>query len=257
MNNEQNNANNTGTPVTPITPITPIQPQVVDGSDAIATPTPPTATENLTSVNMVAAPVSDDKKIDVVNPIPPSNSNGGSTLLMPNISMPEVKGSESSMNINSTTSSSVSSTSNPVGNSSSNANGSPQLNLESSSPFDIGVTPPLNTGVSTSVPVQGDIKPISVTGGTSNSNTVSSDIKINNGMIVGANTGEPSVGTYLLYMFLFTIPLIGFIVLLLKAFDKNSNISNYAKAQLILVVIGFVLGLLMFFILGPGAFTLR
>jgi len=55
-----------------------------------------------------------------------------------------------------------------------------------------------------------------------------------------------SVKRYLLYIILFSIPVVGLIVLIVKFFDKeDKNISNYAKAQLLLSLIGFVVGMIM------------
>ena len=55
-----------------------------------------------------------------------------------------------------------------------------------------------------------------------------------------------SVKRYMLYIILFSIPVIGLIVLIVKFFDKNDkNISNYAKAQLLLSLIGAGIGVIM------------
>lgn len=54
------------------------------------------------------------------------------------------------------------------------------------------------------------------------------------------------VKKYLGYMILFSIPLVGFVMLIVKACSKNDkNISNYAKAQLLLVVIMTVLSIII------------
>lgn len=59
-----------------------------------------------------------------------------------------------------------------------------------------------------------------------------------------------STGTYLGHIFLFSIPVIGFIMLIIKAFDKkNKNISNWAKAMLLYMVISFVAGIIIFILL--------
>jgi len=65
-----------------------------------------------------------------------------------------------------------------------------------------------------------------------NINNQSNDNSITNNDIV-------SVKKYLLYMILFCIPVVGLIMLLIKAFSKNENknISNYAKANLIFYLI--------------------
>ena len=55
-----------------------------------------------------------------------------------------------------------------------------------------------------------------------------------------------SVKRYMMYIILFSIPVVGLIVLIVKFFDKNDkNISNYAKAQLLLSLIGAVIGVIM------------
>ena len=55
-----------------------------------------------------------------------------------------------------------------------------------------------------------------------------------------------------LTIFLTSIPLIGFILLLVWAFDSNTNIhkSNWAKGSLIIMVIGIVLALCFLFLFG-------
>lgn len=55
---------------------------------------------------------------------------------------------------------------------------------------------------------------------------------------------EPlSIGTYILMIIISAIPIVGFIVLIVWSFDStvNKNKSNYAKAVLILKIIGFIL----------------
>ena len=60
-----------------------------------------------------------------------------------------------------------------------------------------------------------------------------------------------TVKQYIIYTLLCCIPVVGFIIMIMKAFGKNENknISNLAKAQLLLAVIitviGFVLGSLL------------
>lgn len=72
------------------------------------------------------------------------------------------------------------------------------------------------------------------------------DTSVNNQSFVSNNTtgfsDVVSVGKYLGYFFLFAIPVIGFIMLVVKAFDKkDKNISNFAKAQLLFgVIVGAV-----------------
>lgn len=52
-----------------------------------------------------------------------------------------------------------------------------------------------------------------------------------------------SVKKYMLFSLLFAIPIVGLILLIVKAFDKNANknISNYAKSVLIWYLIGFII----------------
>ena len=51
-----------------------------------------------------------------------------------------------------------------------------------------------------------------------------------------------SIGQYMGHMLLFSIPIIGFVMLIVKAFDKkNTSISNFAKAILIFSLIGVVI----------------
>lgn len=56
------------------------------------------------------------------------------------------------------------------------------------------------------------------------------------------DTAPMTVGQYILMMFISAIPLVGFIMLLIWAFgsDTNANKKNYARAVLILSVIGIV-----------------
>ncbi len=69
------------------------------------------------------------------------------------------------------------------------------------------------------------------------------------------SSSDVSVGTYLGHMFLFSIPFVGFILLIVKAFDKkNKNISNWAKSMLlyslILTVITVVISILLIVVAG-------
>ena len=85
--------------------------------------------------------------------------------------------------------------------------------------------------------------------GTVNQNTegvVADTTQVNgNGQVPSSdNTGSVnssnavSFGKYLGYIFLFSIPLVGFIMLIVKVFDKkDENISNFAKAMLAYYVI--------------------
>ena len=254
MNNEQKN--NDG-----ITPITPIQPQTIDSSATSAVQGPVLPVTNPAAVNIVSAPTpssSNGGKIDVVNPVPLTGVGGdgkievtnpvpaagvGGGLLMPSATMPEVKGAETSIS-----NSVVPPVKNDNGSVATNAS-SPQLALENSSPFDIGVNAPINTNVSNNV--QGTVSTIPVTGN-ANANTISSDINIKQST---TNSDIVTVGTYIKTMILFTIPVIGFIIMIIKALDKeNKNISNFAKAYLLFGIIAFVLFFVLSFVLtGIGA----
>lgn len=67
-----------------------------------------------------------------------------------------------------------------------------------------------------------------------------------------------SVGSYLGHIILFSIPVVGFIMLLVKAFSSktNKNISNFAKAQLILAVIITVLTVVVTIVFGAALFAM-
>lgn len=78
-------------------------------------------------------------------------------------------------------------------------------------------------------------------GGDISSNLVSSELP-NTGIDISDNTGKAnngnieitSVKSYLLNMLLFMIPLVGFIILIIKVLDKKeSNIRNFARAYLL------------------------
>lgn len=60
------------------------------------------------------------------------------------------------------------------------------------------------------------------------------------------NDNIVSVKKYLGHMILFSIPVVGFVMLIVKAFSKkDKNISNYAKAQLLLAIIVTVLSVII------------
>lgn len=158
----------------------------------------------------------------------------------------------------------------------SNSMASSSLKLESSSPFDIGFNAGVNTNVNASVNT-GVVNDVSV-GGQSNGNVtpitpvdlnttinnavsgnmVNDNVDVNRSAVMEESNSDNivSVGKYMLYMILFSIPLVGFIVLLIKVFDKkNINISNMAKAQLLMSVIVMVLVFLIFVVLFGTAFS--
>ena len=68
-----------------------------------------------------------------------------------------------------------------------------------------------------------------------------------------------SVGSWMLTMFLMTIPLIGFVYLLMLAFGSGHSASkrNWAKATLIWAVIGAVLSGLLVVVLGALGWTIN
>ena len=155
-----------------------------------------------------------------------TNTINSNNILTPNLIIPEIKEDKSNNNIN-----------NEINNS------LPQLNLESSSPFDIGVNSPVNTN-------QVNQEPITINNNINTTNDI--DIK-NNKSIPDINIEEPiinnqniSVGTYLLNMLLFSIPIIGLIVIIIRISDKkNKNISNLAKAYFILEIITTIIALIL------------
>ncbi|WP_237665023.1 hypothetical protein [Sutcliffiella horikoshii] len=60
------------------------------------------------------------------------------------------------------------------------------------------------------------------------------------------DNSEVTIGTWIVVLLLIAIPLINIIVLLVLAFgDHNVNLKNFAKASLILMVVGFMLALLV------------
>lgn len=139
-------------------------------------------------------------------------------------------------------------------------NNPPELKLENSSPFDIGVNSPTTTQ-----PVTPTILPPLTPQPTTSNSIVNS----NENMITPPQPQKPTipidttppasesnivpVSKYLLHMILFSIPIVGFIMLILKAVDKkDKNISNFAKAQLILSGIIIVLSILLFVVLGAS-----
>lgn len=143
------------------------------------------------------------------------------------------------------------------------------LNVNATSPFDIGLggttLPDTNTQITEPIlPVNNSVP-----------NTVNEAISpLNNGTMTAPNnmgsmgdatplTNEStnnvgdddnivSVKKYLLHIILFSIPVVGVIMLLVKAFGekKDKNISNFAKAQLLLSVIVVVLGIVISVVFG-------
>lgn len=59
------------------------------------------------------------------------------------------------------------------------------------------------------------------------------------------DTSEVTLGTWIVVLLLVAIPVVGFIVLLVLAFgDHNVSLKNFAKATLIIIVVGFLLAFL-------------
>ena len=61
-----------------------------------------------------------------------------------------------------------------------------------------------------------------------------------------------SVGKYIGYSFLFSIPFVGFIILLITAFGSSTNksLKNYARAMLVMYAIAVVLCIVMVVLMG-------
>lgn len=129
-------------------------------------------------------------------------------------------------------------------------NQQPQLNIETASPFDIGVNAPLNTTVANIEVSNNEPQQIPVNNNVDNS-TQQPQNDINIKETSNNNTEEiVSVGKYILHFIIFSIPVIGFIMLIVKALDKkNKNISNLAKAILIIGVISIIIGAIIFALL--------
>lgn len=65
-----------------------------------------------------------------------------------------------------------------------------------------------------------------------------------------------SLGDWIINVLITKIPLIGFIMLIVWAVDKNTelNKANWAKAELIVALIGFLIGILIIAMVGFGFF---
>lgn len=58
-----------------------------------------------------------------------------------------------------------------------------------------------------------------------------------------------STKTYLGYIFLYSIPLIGFLILIINSFQhKNANIKNYSKAYLLFLILILLFILIIYFV---------
>lgn len=143
----------------------------------------------------------------------------------------------------------------------------PELKLDSSSPFDIGIgannesNPPLSN--------QTNLTPDLSAMNTMSTNTTTVQNPVNTSSSVVTSTSEKpltnenpanittndevvSVKKYLGTLILFSIPIVGFIMLLIKAFSnsENKNISNLAKAQLLYALIIILLYVVIVFLFG-------
>lgn len=127
----------------------------------------------------------------------------------------------------------------------------PELKIDGSSPFDIGIG---GNNISNQGVIQNNVTPTPIVPNNINNSNDSETIAVTSSNVnkepdinmstssVSSDDNVVSVGKYLLHIILFCIPVIGFIMLIVKALDKkDKNISNFAKAQLILGVIGVVI----------------
>lgn len=115
--------------------------------------------------------------------------------------------------------------------------------------FNSGTQDKNNTGIQTIVPnnlnnITNDTHNINDVAAKNNSATAINDINLG---VPPKNDSNDVVGVseYLKYIVIFSIPIVGLVVLFKKAFSnkaENPNIKNFAKAQLILLIIMFILG---------------
>lgn len=202
-----------------------------------------------------------------VQPIPSvvvENPNGGvvnnagvgdATAIIPNVVNTNANDSFATTNVN-PNSNVVASSSFDIGlNSASNM--STQQDTVSTMPIDSNINS-VSNGVANNVVLPGnglsfgnqekkqsDNLMVNSNGG-SNLNNSNSKNNVSNGV----NDNIVSVGKYLGYIVLFCIPIVGFVMLIVKAFfdKKDKNISNLAKAQLLLSVIGVVIAIIFMII---------
>lgn len=79
-----------------------------------------------------------------------------------------------------------------------------------------------------------------------NNNTVNNRYNTNNNLPNSGREDVVSMGLWLGIIILLALPFINFISLLILAFiDVNQNIKNFARASLILLVIGFIFTMLL------------
>lgn len=267
MNNEQNN--NIFSNLNPTPSNQPIEQNTIPGANlspvfsndqpASVTPQPeamPTVASNVT-------PVTPQPEVQTVSPITPNipvqpiPSNNDTTMLSTN--------SEASGVINAT----PNSTTVPMS--------SQELKVESSNPFDIGIGPSTSNVDPEKTQIITPITPIdnNVNNGFNNQNSINNMNTVNS-QAINNNLGNAtplssessnnissdsdnivSVSKYMLHMLLFAIPIVGFVMLLVKAFSKkeNKNISNYAKAQLLFSIIITVIVVVVSVVFGTAIYT--
>lgn len=132
----------------------------------------------------------------------------------------------------------------------------PEIKLETTTPFDIGINSVNTNQAATQMTLSENIK--TITNDMEENKNLSSEVTSTNQPLTNSNITNDinnsndnivSVGSYLGHILLFSIPLIGFVMLLVKAFGSknNKNISNFAKAQLLLSVIIVVLSMVIMF----------
>ena len=233
MNNDQNNIFGNVTPIQPTN-----NSQTNTTSSEVSQNQPSTTNQGAIPIT----PIPEVKGEASTNVEQPQNNTGKSLQqgITPTIVMPETKES-------------------PIAPQPQNK----ELNLESSSPFDIGVNAPLSTNanvnITPEVPNNTPITPITVSNNGQENASNNPNLSNNNQQPQDINiSSQPqqsndvvSVGKYLLHIILFSIPIVGFIILIIKALDKkDKNISNFAKAQLIIVLASIILCVIMFFIAG-------
>lgn len=138
----------------------------------------------------------------------------------------------------------------------------PELKIDSVGPFDIGIGSPTLPPIGTSSAQTSEATittPINTMNNITTSQTIipdpttppSNNTDTNN--ITSQENNIVSVRKYLGTMILFSIPIVGFIMLLIKAFDKkDKNISNLAKAQLLIFLIIGLIGFIATVILGAS-----
>ena len=231
MNNNQNN--NINGIITP-QPITPTDISNQDGNND---------TNNLIQPTSIV-PVEQAKEVN--NNMESIQPNIISEQQIPNIIIPEMKKDNDGINNN------ISQTT--------------ELKLDGTSPFDIGIN---------QTPIMASLEENNTTTPTISNSNANLNNNPNDSVQVIAPTNKEQqedisilvstsnnsdivpVTKYLINMILFSIPLVGFIVLILKVVDKkDKNISNFAKAYLLLGIILVLLWIVFFGIFGATLLAL-